>query len=237
MRLFACFAVGASLAAGAVAQWSDNFDSYATNSQLHGQGGWKGWFNDPNAGAFTSGAQFVSAPNSVNINGASDLVHEYVAPWGPPQVRYLGNMFVPTAHTGISYMILLSNYSDAGSNMHWSVQMTLNSTLNQVGDDSSNGGTVTPVALVKGQWVPFSVDVDFAADTKVVRYNGQQVLASRWRDVAGGAGGATLTLGAVDLYANNTSAVYYDNLRLVPEPATLAVLGLGALALMRRRRK
>ncbi|MBK9233821.1 MAG: hypothetical protein IPO15_24020 [Anaerolineae bacterium] len=31
--------------------WSDNFDSYATGSQMHGQGGWKGWANDPAAGA------------------------------------------------------------------------------------------------------------------------------------------------------------------------------------------
>ena len=30
--------------------WSDNFDSYATGSQLHGQGGWKGWDNNPAAG-------------------------------------------------------------------------------------------------------------------------------------------------------------------------------------------
>ena len=30
-----------------LANWSDNFDSYATNSSLHGQGGWKGWGNDP----------------------------------------------------------------------------------------------------------------------------------------------------------------------------------------------
>ena len=31
-------------AAPELVDWSDNFDSYATASQLHGQGGWKGWF-------------------------------------------------------------------------------------------------------------------------------------------------------------------------------------------------
>src|SRR5687768_4703681 len=117
----------------ALAQWSDNFDSYATGSQLHGQGGWKGWFNDPSAGALTSNAQFLSAPNSANIAGASDLVREYTAS-GPGLWTYAGSVFVPTAHTGTSYMILMSNYSDAGTNMHWSVQMTLNSTTNLVGD-------------------------------------------------------------------------------------------------------
>jgi hypothetical protein len=38
---------------------------------------------------------------------------------------------------------------------------------------------------------------------------------------------------------NNTGGagtVYYDNVRLVPEPATLGLLGLGGLVLLRRRK-
>ena len=60
-----------------VQPWSDNFDSYATNSSLHGQGGWKGWANDPAATAYTRDTQALSAPNSVEIMTTSDLVHEY----------------------------------------------------------------------------------------------------------------------------------------------------------------
>jgi hypothetical protein len=216
-------------------QWSDNFDTYVTGSQLHGQGGWVGWFNDPNAGAMTSNAQSLSAPNSVDILGGSDLVRQYGIAGG--LWTYSGSVFVPTAHTGTSFFILMSDYNHAGTNMHWSVQMTLNSTTGLVGDNSANGGVATPVPLVKGQWVPFSVDIDLVADTKVVWYNSQQVISSRWRDQAGGSTGATLSLGAVDLFANSTSSVFYDNLNVVPEPATMAALGLGLAALLRRRRK
>ncbi|MCO5242551.1 MAG: immune inhibitor A [Anaerolineae bacterium] len=57
--------------------WSDNFDSYATGSQLIGQGGWEGWDGSAAAGALTSNAQALSAPNSADILGATDLVHQY----------------------------------------------------------------------------------------------------------------------------------------------------------------
>ncbi len=61
----------------ALANWSDNFDSYATDLSLHGVGGWKGWGNDSAATAYTRDTQARSTPNSVEIVGASDLVHEY----------------------------------------------------------------------------------------------------------------------------------------------------------------
>jgi len=57
--------------------WEDDFDSYADGSSMHGQGGWKGWDNDPAWTAYVTSAQARSSPHSVNIAGDSDLVHEY----------------------------------------------------------------------------------------------------------------------------------------------------------------
>jgi hypothetical protein len=57
--------------------WEDDFDSYADGSSMHGQGGWKGWDNDPAWTAYVTSAQARSSPHSVSIAGDSDLVHEY----------------------------------------------------------------------------------------------------------------------------------------------------------------
>ena len=72
-------AAAACCLAGAVtvqAQWSENFDSYASGSQVAGQGGWQGWDDAAAAGALVSSAQSLSSPNSIAIAGGSDLVQK-----------------------------------------------------------------------------------------------------------------------------------------------------------------
>jgi hypothetical protein len=57
--------------------WSEDFESYAVGSSMHGQGGWKGWDNDPTWTAYVSDAQALSGEKSVDVNGNTDLVHEF----------------------------------------------------------------------------------------------------------------------------------------------------------------
>ena len=57
--------------------WSENFDSYALGSSMHGQGGWKGWDNDETWTAFVSDDQSRSTPHSLDVKEDTDLVHEY----------------------------------------------------------------------------------------------------------------------------------------------------------------
>jgi hypothetical protein len=57
--------------------WSDNFDSYDDGSSMHGQGGWKGWDNDEQFTAYVSSDENLSSPHSVDIEGNSDLAHEF----------------------------------------------------------------------------------------------------------------------------------------------------------------
>ncbi|MFU8771589.1 MAG: choice-of-anchor J domain-containing protein [Anaerolineales bacterium] len=194
--------------AGLLTNWMDDFDSYETGSQLHGQGGWKGWFNDPSAGALTSDAQANSAPNSAAILGASDLVHEYDGYTSGAWV-YKAMQFVPYGFIGQSYFILLNSYDDAGSNLNWSVQVLFNGDTNQVSNTGVSGGTLP---LIRGNWVELRVEIDLNADTQAFYYNNQLLYMGTWTSEV--SGGGVLNIGAVDLYANGASVVYYDDMSL-----------------------
>ena len=57
--------------------WADDFESYAVGSSMHGQGGWKGWDNNPTWTAYVSDDESHSSTKSVDIKADADLVHEF----------------------------------------------------------------------------------------------------------------------------------------------------------------
>ena len=81
--------------------WSDNFDSYDDESSMHGQGGWKGWDNNPASTAYVTSNRFNSSPHSLEIawfSGVSaDLVHEFSGVssgnWTFKTLQYIPNDF------------------------------------------------------------------------------------------------------------------------------------------------
>ena len=90
--------VGISSVASASIFFED-FESYTAGSAIHGQGGWKGWFNDPTYGALTSSVQARSAPNSVDIIGNADLVHEFSGSTSGQWI-FTAWQYIPSSFTG-----------------------------------------------------------------------------------------------------------------------------------------
>jgi hypothetical protein len=207
-----CEEVAAESPEGVDMNFIDHFDHYATGSQMHGQGGWKGWDNLPAAGALTSTTQDRTAPNSVDINGAADLVHEYTGInsgiW-----TYTAWQYIPSSVTGNPYFILLNTYADGGPN-NWSTQIEFNTTSDtlffaQCTTAVCEGPTLP---IVYDQWVEIKVEIDFSANTQVVTYGGTQLVSCSWTEGCSGAG--TLNLHAVDLFANSSSSAFYDDVSL-----------------------
>jgi len=236
----------AALPAAALADWSDNFDLYPNGSSMHGQGGWKGWDNDPTWTAYVTNVQSLSPPHSVDIAGNSDLVHEYDG-YTSGHWTYTAWQYIPTNMVGESYFILLNTYNDLGP-YNWSVQLDFMSSTGMLVGDCGAWDNVT-MAYTPGQWAEIRVEIflDPGDDWTQVYYNGtllddpaladHPVLGGgyRWTGGISGGGGGALDIGAVDLFANGATSVYYDNMSLVPEPAAGLLLLLGAAVGLRRR--
>jgi len=223
-------AVLAGVASAAQAQvvFNDDFESYASGANIHGQGGWKGWDNGVAAGAMISTAQAASGTKSVNISGGSDLVHEFGYTGG--QYNLSISQYIPSSSSGTTYFILMNRYADGGAGNNWSVQIPINLDTGAIVDDMA--ANEVPTTAIEDAWVNWTFTIDLNANLVGTYYNGQFFSEHAWQTDGAAA------LGAIDLYANNAGAVYYDDLVIeqVPEPTVLALVGLGGFALCRRRR-
>ncbi len=186
----------------------DGFDSYADMAGLHGQGGWKGFANNPFIDALVTSAQANSAPHSLEITGDTDIVREF------PEA-YLGRWtvtaqtYIPSASQGEIVLQLWNTYSDDGP---------FNASLRVRLDGDDGNARTEPVdqlvPLLTDQWVEVRVEIDLEADTQTSFYNGQELGASSWTAGLSGGGGAT-RLDALELFPLGNGLGYVDDVSLV----------------------
>ena len=199
----------------------ENFDSYSTGDQVAGHNLWQGWDGNAAAGALTSSVQARSTPNSVAIVGSSDLVQPYASVtsgrWVYTAWQYVPTDFVsqcaPNNACG-SYFVLLNTYQDGGP-YSWSVQLHADSITNTFIRD---GTSAASLPLVRGAWAQIRTVIDLDQDWFRVFYNGTELGSQEsWSGAFPGQStvGAT-NLGALDLFANQSSVVYYDDICLNP---------------------
>lgn len=191
---------------GAPSAWVEDFESYGNGDNLHGQGGWKGWDNSPDAGAMVSNSYAFSGSTSVEIGGSADLVHEFERAGGQWVVSAM--QYIPAGATGTSMFILLNTYSDGGSK-DWSVQLQFDLGTGTITSKYDNRATGT---ILYDRWAELECVIDLDNNTVTEYYNGALFSTHPWDNDAHG------TLGALDLYGNSASSVYYDDV-------TVAVFG------------
>lgn len=195
------------------APFHETFDSYAAGSDIHGQGGWKGWGNDPSAGSIVvDSISGRTAPNALEVKGGSDTVHEFAFDSGKWTVT--AQQFIPASFSGESYFIMLNQYDDAGTDPNWSVQLKFSSADGMVSNDGGNSGGSS--ALIRDQWVQLKVVIDLDNDTQEFWYGNTLVYSGTWSDEV--SGGGSVVIAAMDLFANGASPVYYDDIKIVATP-------------------
>ena len=249
MRKLAAVVLLASVVAYASAAWFDSFDSYSLGS-INGQGGWVGWANTPSAAGTVTDIISRSPGQSQQIEYGHDSVHTYAGyntgVWWYTAYVWIPNDFqsggVPP-DTG-TYFILLNTYTNGGANTRWSVQFSFDSADGLIHADAGHNTEVTLPYSVD-MWSEIAVRIDLTNDWTQVYYNGTLIddpdvpnhptLGGGYQWTKGVFGTDTnglLNVAAVDLYANGSTPVYYDDMSLaVPEPvAGLLALALAALA-------
>ncbi len=213
------------MGASAQGNWIDTFDSYTDGQFLDGtadDGGWKGWDNDPAYGAYVTSAMSVSSPHSVDISGPTDLVHEFSG-YTSGQWTWYSQVYVPGDTEGDSYFILLSHYEDGGGQEgnEWAVQVRFDIESEVV--EAEHDGEQLP--LITDQWVQFRIEIDLDNDWFECYYGGNLLQEKEWTATPNNDMGGFLEIGAVDLYANGATSVYYDNIGIVETGKFLGVGG------------
>ncbi|MEN6577874.1 MAG: hypothetical protein ABFD90_16130 [Phycisphaerales bacterium] len=184
-------------------EFAEDFESYVAGTGLHGQGGWKGWDDAASADALVSNLYARSGRQSVEISGASDLVHEFSLSGG--KWILTAHQYVPSDSRGISYFILLNTYNDDGP-YDWSIQTEYDLETGAI--RPFTGDTDSGATIVYDQWVEIRLVIDLTANTFEEYYDSVKIAAGEWDDNTNG------TLGAIDLYANAASSVYYDDIKI-----------------------
>jgi hypothetical protein len=184
--------------------FSEDFESYPAGSQIHGQGGWKGWGNLVSAGAIVSDKYAYSGKNSVEILGTSDLVHEFTANGGLWILTAM--QYIPSGTNGEPFFIVMNQYNDAGTARDWSAQLHYRLGSGTITSEKEGAGKVAQIIF--DRWIEIKLIIDLDHNTYDWYYNGQLIETHAWD-----ADGHT-TIQAIDLYGDSASSTYIDDVVL-----------------------
>ncbi len=186
----------------ASADWSENFDSYALGSGLHGQGGWAGWQGDSTCDAIVTDIQYYSSPQSAAILPTSDIVQTFPGD-STGEWEMTAWCYIPTGSTGSQYFIMLNQYYHDTNN--WSVQIQFDSDAGNVIDTYSTSTT----SIINDQWVKVEIDIYLDLNSYDIFYNDSFLASDDWQT------SGSQKIAALDLFSDGGSPIYWDDLDLI----------------------
>jgi hypothetical protein len=197
---FAACAALLILAPAALADWSENFDSYALGSGLDGQGNWECWEAGTGTDGYVTDDQNYSSPHSAAIISTTDIVQPFAESGGTWTMEAW--CYVPTGSTGDQYFIMLNQYYPDTNN--WSVQLQFASDEGNVIDYYSS--STTPI--INDQWVKVELDIYLDLNSYDIYYNDTFLASNTWQS------GGSDAIAALDLFSDGGSTIYWDDLDL-----------------------
>lgn len=220
------------LSVGAMAQWSDDFESYAPGTKMDNVNGWAGWDNVGTAAGTISDANSLSGTNSISCSNTlgNDSVHPFSG-YSSGAWIFTAHQYIPSNLDALTYFILNNEYNHGGP-WDWGVEMHMDPTTGMANESIHDPDGNLAVPIVFDQWVEIRTLIDLDNNYMEAYYNNQMIASGDWNIRTGG----LIELQNVDLYAPHNETVYFDDLSLtlVPEPASLLLLSLGLLAIRRR---
>lgn len=226
-------ALVALMAVPAMGAWAEDFQSYALGSNITGQGGWEGWNAGATAATISAAHPKFAGDQAVLMATDDDLVHQYSG-YTSGQYQYTAWQYIPSNHVtdSVTYFIMMNKYSVTPDSKGWAVQMPFDYKTGRVYDDMVENEAGVPI--VYDAWKEIKITIDLDANTRTCYYDGQVVGTAAWYNPSDA--NHLKSIAAVDLWADKGGGgVCYDNLSLVPEPASLCLIALGGLLLRRRR--
>ena len=195
------------------------FDIYSPGQGIIGWRAWDGFNGNQNSDAQISPQIFMSPPFSLEIQQNANVVRPFL---GVTQGQWLFSTwsFIPGGYQGNGELILFDEYQHDGlQHPGLIIQFDSNS---QQGMFFCGQPNPIPVPYIVDQWVPIDVFVDLDNDHCEVFYNQQPICQYQWTAGAFGDGAGLRNIAAVDLFANQSAPMFYDDLLLIPvEPTSL----------------
>ncbi len=199
--------------------WYEDLETHYPDVGCAGWRGWQGWDNNPSFDALVTNQLARDGADSLKIESDADAVRQFSdvdeGRWSFTAWQFIPSDFVSggSGEASGSFFLLLNTY-DNGGPYHWSTALQADSTDGMIKVFHGLGNDTINVPYDTDRWVKIQIITDLEDDWTQVYYDDELVTEYPWTGGVFGDGDGALEIKCVDLFANGSTPIYYDDLAL-----------------------